>query len=70
MISYLYRSTKSVAYQQNYVSEILLAVVYIGAVGLLLDLLPIYKRYSHPVEENKLRQYSRSANHLYFLFLF
>jgi bicarbonate transport system permease protein len=25
------------AYQQNYVSEILLAVVYIGAVGLLLD---------------------------------
>ena len=25
------------AYQQNYVSEIILAVVYIGAVGLLLD---------------------------------
>jgi bicarbonate transport system permease protein len=25
------------AYQQNYISEILLAVFYIGAVGLLLD---------------------------------
>jgi bicarbonate transport system permease protein len=25
------------AYQNNYVSEILLAVLYIGAVGLLLD---------------------------------
>lgn len=30
------------AYQQNYVSEILLAVVYIGAVGLLLDRLIAY----------------------------
>ncbi|NEQ20604.1 MAG: nitrate ABC transporter permease [Microcoleus sp. SIO2G3] len=30
------------AYQQNYVSEILLAVVYIGAVGLLLDRLMAY----------------------------
>lgn len=30
------------AYQQNYVSEIILAVVYIGAVGLLLDKLIAY----------------------------
>jgi bicarbonate transport system permease protein len=30
------------AYQQNYVSEILLAVVYIGAVGLLLDRLIVF----------------------------
>ncbi|MBD3883972.1 nitrate ABC transporter permease [Phormidium tenue FACHB-886] len=30
------------AYQQNYVSEILLAVLYIGAVGLLLDKLIAY----------------------------
>jgi bicarbonate transport system permease protein len=25
------------AYQQNYISEIILAVIYIGAVGLILD---------------------------------
>ncbi|MDX2211696.1 MAG: nitrate ABC transporter permease [Oculatellaceae cyanobacterium bins.114] len=30
------------AYQQNYVSEIILAVVYIGAVGLLLDKLIVF----------------------------
>jgi len=30
------------AYQQNYVSEVILAVVYIGAVGLLLDRLIAY----------------------------
>ncbi|MBD2460219.1 nitrate ABC transporter permease [Oscillatoria sp. FACHB-1407] len=30
------------AYQQNYVSEIILAVVYIGAVGLLLDKLVVF----------------------------
>ena len=30
------------AYQQNYISEIILAVIYIGAVGLLLDRLIAY----------------------------
>ncbi|MCU0546968.1 MAG: nitrate ABC transporter permease [Oscillatoriaceae cyanobacterium Prado104] len=33
------------AYQQNYISEILLAVVYIGAVGLMLDRLMAFLQY-------------------------
>jgi|GEM_PF-6108261 len=30
------------AYQNNYISEIILALVYIGAVGLLLDKLMVW----------------------------
>lgn len=41
------------AYQQNYVSEILLAVVYIGAVGLLLDRAMAYLQYKIVPQEKK-----------------
>lgn len=40
------------AYQQNYVSEIILAVIYIGAVGLILDKLVAYiQRLILPAEQ-------------------
>jgi bicarbonate transport system permease protein len=40
------------AYQQNYVSDIILAVVYIGAVGLLLDkLISLIQRLVLPTEQ-------------------
>lgn len=41
------------AYQQNYVSEILLAVVYIGAVGLLLDRAMAYLQFKIVPQEKK-----------------
>jgi bicarbonate transport system permease protein len=41
------------AYQQNYISEILLAVVYIGAVGLILDRAVGYIQTLIAPQENK-----------------